>query len=152
VRLTLQWLEAFVRTALDSFISPGDIMHHHRDYGDEDDFDVVTSGKVATRGDAVNQTPKPDFPIGAPRIEPVVGISRADSIARVLEHGVEVGDFRISADGSLEPIVPRAGHINHTWVRVLVGELLIATGRNHDSPEFADFPENTADLLRDLVG
>jgi hypothetical protein len=134
-----QWANAALRATLGAFITPGDTVDSHRDYGDETDFDVVTS--------QVNPEPRDRMP----RIEPVVGISRADSIAQVLEHGVEVGDFRINADGSLEPVVPRPGHVNHTWVRVLLGELLIATGRDHESPDLATFPLRAADLLRDLV-
>ncbi len=104
---------------------------NHRDYGDETDVEDRPQ---------VNQKP----------IEPIIGVSRADSISRTLEHGVAIGDFRVRDDGSLEPVIPNRGDVNHTWARVLVGELLIATGRDHESAELADFPLRVADLLRDL--
>lgn len=113
-------------------------MNYHRDYGDETDFDVVTSAAVRSK---VNQTP----------IEPVISVSRADFISKVLEHGVSVGDFVLLDDGSLEPVVPVRGAVNHTWVRVLISELLIATGRDPADPGSVSLPDRVADLLRDLI-
>jgi hypothetical protein len=102
----------------------------------------VTSGPVRPQ---VNQKPK------VVSIDPVLTVTRESRVAGVLEHGIAVGDFEVLADRSVRPVVPQPGEVNHTWVRVLMGELLIATGRDLDDPVAAAMPQRLADLIRDFV-
>ena len=142
------WVSGTLLAAFNAYLTHGVIVPSHRDYGDETDFDVVTSGPASAPSDSgrrtaeVNRKPMPD---------PVIGISRGDKLVAVLDYGVKIGDFVYNVDDSIQPVLPEPGEINHTWVRLLIGELLVAMGRDPDSPELADFPERAADLLGDLV-
>jgi hypothetical protein len=137
------------------FIVPGDAVARHRD--DEDDFDVVcgparrpfdtTEMADGIDGAEVNRTP----------IEPVIAISAGSHVADLLKHGVQIGDFTVAPDGSIEPIVPDRGEINHTWVRVLIAELMLATGSQQSDPDFSEAADHLAEvwcnfLMSDFFG
>ena len=129
----------YVHNAFPYIITPGDTMDH-RDHGDETpDFDVVNDGCASGCG------------CSAPAIEPVISVNSSDRVSTVLQEGIEVGDFTINPDGSIEPVVPEIGEVNHTWIKVLIGELLIATGHNPQDPGIVDTPRRVADMWREFI-
>lgn len=113
-RTVLGWRAGLVRAApapfppaeaLTSTVVPA--VSTQRDYGDETDREAAAI---------------PD--------SPTLPVIEGSKLSALLREGVERGDFRLGEGGDIIPVIPTLGVVNTTWVKVLMKELIIATGQD----------------------